>query len=333
MAKREARFLTGLFVIVGLLTGAAAVVWVGASKYFEQGTQYVTYFDESVQGLQVDSEVKYRGVGVGNVKSIKVASDQKLVEVVIKISLEGDVEHTMVTQLRAAGITGIVFVELDQRLPDEQVLIPPQEMGNGRTIIPSRPSQTKQMLSGIDKLLERFTQVDLKGISDQVKATSRAVETFFAGPAMKRIVANLDSTALSLAGSMKRIDALLAAGDLQGVVDDTRQGLREARRGIAETRELVATLKQAIVNLKTAELSDKAAALTDRAAALTGSAGRLVDGIDRRTRKMATDVESTTEEIRQAVDQLRALLERLRQNPSDLIFSKPVGDNGETEER
>jgi len=92
MAKREARFLTGLFVIVGLLTGAAAVVWVGASKYFEQGTQYVTYFDESVQGLQVDSEVKYRGVGVGNVKSIKVASDQKLVEVVIKIALEGDVE-------------------------------------------------------------------------------------------------------------------------------------------------------------------------------------------------------------------------------------------------
>ncbi len=333
MAKREARFLTGLFVIVGLLTGAAAIVWVGASKYFERGTQYVTYFDESVQGLQVDSEVKYRGVGVGNVKSIKVASDQKLVEVVIKIALEGDVENSLVTQLRAAGITGIVFVELDQRLPDEQVLIPPKEIGNGRTIIPSRPSQTKQMLSGIDTLLERFTQVDLKGISDQVKATSRAAETFFDGPATKRIVANLDSTAVGLAGSLKRIDALLAAGALQGIVDETRQGLQEARRGIAETRDLVATLKEAVVNLKTAELSDKAAALTDRAASVTGSAGQLVDGIDRRTRKMATDVESTTEEIRQAVDQLRALLERLRLNPSDLIFSKPEGDTRETGER
>ena len=326
MAKRQARFLTGLFVIVGLLTGVAAIVWVGASKYFEQGTMYVTYFDESVQGLQVDSEVKYRGVGVGNVKSIMVASDQKLVEVVIKIALEGDVENSMVTQLRAAGITGIVFVELDQRLPDEQVLLPPKEMGNGRTIIPSRPSQTKQMLSGIDQLLERFTQVDLKGISDQVKATSRAVETFFDGPAMKNTVANLDSTALSLAGSLKRIDAILAAGGIQGVVDETRQGLQEARRGIAETRALVATLKEAVVNLKTAELSNKATALT-------GSAGRLVDGIDRRTRKMATDVESTTEEIRQAVDELRALLERLQQNPSDLIFSKPASDNGETGER
>ena len=128
MAKRQARFLTGLFVIAGVLIVVVAVVWLGASKYFEKGTLYVTYFDESVQGLQVDSEVKYRGVGVGNVKSIGVAPDNKLVEVVIKIALEGDVEHSIVTQLRAAGITGIVFVELDRRRPDDQVFLPQREM-------------------------------------------------------------------------------------------------------------------------------------------------------------------------------------------------------------
>ena len=148
MAKRQARFLTGLFVIVGVLIGVVAVVWLGASKYFEKGTTYVTYFDESVQGLQVDSEVKYRGVGVGNVKSIGVAPDQKLVEVVIKIALEGDVEHSTVTQLRAAGITGIVFVELDRWKPDDQVFLPPRVMKTPYTIIPSKPSQTKQVLIG-----------------------------------------------------------------------------------------------------------------------------------------------------------------------------------------
>src|SRR5512140_284702 len=173
MAKRQARFMTGLFVIVGILIGFVAVVWLGASKYFEKGTLYVTYFDESVQGLQVDSEVKYRGVGVGNVKSIGVAPDQKLVEVVIKIALEGDVEHATVTQLRAAGITGIVFVELDQREPDAPVFLPPKEMPTRYTVIPSKSSQTKQMLMGIDQLMQQIAQVDLKGISDQVKATSR----------------------------------------------------------------------------------------------------------------------------------------------------------------
>ncbi len=328
--------MTGLFVIVGILIGFVAVVWLGASKYFEKGTLYVTYFDESVQGLQVDSEVKYRGVGVGNVKSIGVAPDQKLVEVVIKIALEGDVEHATVTQLRAAGITGIVFVELDQREPDAPVFLPPKDMPTRYTVIPSKPSQTKQMLSGIDQLMTQIGQIDLKGISDQVKATSRAMENFVAGPEINKILKNLDSATVSLGSSLRRIDGILAEGRVQGIIDETKQGLEETRRGIAETRELVATLKDAIVNLKTAELSEKAAGLTEKAAGLTEKAAgltdradRFVDGLDRRTRKMAYDIESTTDDIRRAVEHLRALLDRLQQNPSDLIFSKPTGDDGE----
>ena len=340
MAKRQARFLTGLFVIVGVLIGVVAVIWLGASKYFEKGTTYVTYFDESVQGLQVDSEVKYRGVSVGNVKSIGVASDQKLVEVIIKIALEGDVEHATVTQLRAAGITGIVFVELDQKQPDERVFLPPKEMKTGYTVIPSKPSQTKQMLMGIDQLMTQIGQIDLKGISDQVKATSRAMENFVAGPEMNKILKNLESTMAILGSGLRRVDGILAEGRIQEIMGETqrgvgeaRQGLGEARQGIAEVRELVATLKEAIVNLKTAELSDGALAMTGKAAALTDRADRLVDGLDRRTRKMASDIESTTDDIRQAVEHLRALLDRLQQNPSDLIFSKPTGDDGETGKR
>jgi len=333
MAKRQARFLTGIFVIAGVLIGVTTVVWLGASKYFEKGSLYVTYFDESVQGLQVDSEVKYRGVGVGNVKSIGVASDQKLVEVVIKVALEGDVEHATVTQLRAAGITGIVFVELDQRQPDDKVLLPPKGIDNGYTVIPSKPSQTKLMLSGIDQFMDKVAQVDLKGIADQVKAASQAMETFLSGPAMRRILANLELTTASLSSSLRRIDGILAEGGVAGIFAETKQGLRESRQGIAETRELVATLREAVVNAKTAELSGKAAMLTGKAAALTDRTERLVDGIDRRTRKMAYDVESTTDDIRQAVEHLRELLDRLQQNPSDLIFSRPAEGEGETGKR
>ena len=57
---------------------------------------------------------------------------------------------------------------------------------------------------------------------------------------------------------------------------------------------------------------------------------RLLDGLDRRTRVLTADVESTTEEIRLAAENLRLLIDRLRDNPSDLIFSSPRG--GETKE-
>ena len=330
MAKRQARFLTGLFVIVGVLIVVVAVVWLGASKYFEKGTMYVTYFDESVQGLQVDSEVKYRGVGVGNVKSIGVAPDQKLVEVVIKIALEGDVEHALVTQLRAAGITGIVFVELDRWQPDDKVLLPRREMPTAYTVIPSKPSQTKQMLSGIDQLMhtDRARSIS-RGSPTRSRRPRGRWRTSFPGPEMNKILRNLDSATVSLGSSLRRIDGILAEGGVQGIIDETKQGLQETRRGIAETRELVATLKDAIVNLKTAELSERAAGLTESATGLTDRADRLVDGLDRRTRKMAYDIESTTDDIRRAVEHLRALLDRLQQHPSDLIFSKPRGDEGE----
>src|SRR5215470_5323811 len=43
---------------------------LGAGKLFQSKVVMETYFDESVQGLDVGSKVKYRGVVVGEVKSI-----------------------------------------------------------------------------------------------------------------------------------------------------------------------------------------------------------------------------------------------------------------------
>src|SRR4030043_19418 len=93
MARKTSKFMIGLFVTIGILIGMVAVVWLGASKYFEKGATYVTYFDESVQGLQLDSAVKYRGVEVGRVEKIRVAPDNTLIEVVMKIDLKGELER------------------------------------------------------------------------------------------------------------------------------------------------------------------------------------------------------------------------------------------------
>ncbi|OGP87692.1 MAG: hypothetical protein A2157_18730 [Deltaproteobacteria bacterium RBG_16_47_11] len=119
MARRTSKFMIGLFVTIGILIGMVAVVWLGASKYFEKGATYVTYFDESVQGLQLDSAVKYRGVEAGRVEKIGVAPDHRLIEVTMNINLRGKIERDHVAQLKAVGITGIVFVELDRKEPDK----------------------------------------------------------------------------------------------------------------------------------------------------------------------------------------------------------------------
>jgi phospholipid/cholesterol/gamma-HCH transport system substrate-binding protein len=329
MAKRQSRFMVGLFVLVGVLIGVAVVVWLGAAKYFQKGARYVTYFDESVQGLQVDSRVKYRGVDVGSVERIGVAPDQRLVEVVIKIYLEGDLERSIVTQLRSAGITGIVFVELDRRQPDEPPFFPPAGMKAVYPVIPSQPSQTKQMLSSVDRIMDQIAKVDLAGVADQLKQTSRAMETFLTGRETGNILRNLDSTTAALDRNMQRIDRILAEGKADSIISaldqglgETRQGIGEARAGIGEAREgiaeirkLLAAIGKEVADLKTAEIA--------------GKSKSLIEGVDRRTKAVASDIESTTDDIRQAVESLKMLIEGLRENPSDLLFSRPVRDSQE----
>ena len=327
MARRNSSFMIGLFVTVGLVIGVAAIIWVGASTYFEKGSLFVTYFDESVQGLQVDSRVKYRGVDIGKVQSIGVAPDRKLVEVVMKINLDVETGENIVTQLRAAGITGIVFIELDRRGPETPVLTPPRGMETPYPVIASQTSQGKQILASVDQIMAKIEHLDLKGISEQLKQTLHATETFLTGKQMTSVLTKVDATAGSLDRGLKRIDRILEQGKVEEILEETKQGIGDARQGLQETRqgiresretiaharELVAALKDEIKNLKAAETAEKA--------------GRLIEGLDRRTRGMSADVERTTDEIRQAVDSLKLLLDRLHANPSDLIFSRPVLEN------
>ena len=88
MATLRTKFSVGLFLIVGLAIVIVGIVWLGMSNYFEKGRFFVAYFDESVQGLDKDSPVKYRGVYIGRVHRIGVAPDEKLIEVVMKIESE-----------------------------------------------------------------------------------------------------------------------------------------------------------------------------------------------------------------------------------------------------
>ena len=168
MVRHVSSRALGLFVTVGVILGVVAIIWVGASKYFEKGDRFVTYFNESVQGLQQDSAVKYRGVDVGRVEAIRVAPDNRLIEVVMKIRLRDEVEKNNVASLRTAGITGIVFVELDRRDPEEPDLSPRVDFASEYPIIPSRPSQIRQIFSGIDEIVEKIKQVDLAGISKSI---------------------------------------------------------------------------------------------------------------------------------------------------------------------
>ena len=302
MVRHVSSRALGIFVTVGVILGVAAIIWVGASKYFEKGDRYVTYFNESVQGLQQDSAVKYRGVDVGRVEEIRVAPDNRLIEVVMKIRLREEVEKNNVAYLRMTGITGIVFIELDRRDPEEPDRSPKIDFAAEHPIIPSKPSELRQIFSGIDEIVEKIKQVDLEGISKSITHSAMAAENLLAGPKTQKVLANLESISVNLDQTMARVEKITAEGNLEGIVGETRAALVEARSLIAVTRDELKALRLA----ETAEKTN-----------------RIVDTLSRTSRTTARDLQIMSDNMKRSTETLERLVERLESNPSDLLFSKP----------
>ena len=187
MSAKSSKFLIGLFVISGTLICAAIIIWVGAARILTKGSLYSVYFDESVQGLQADSAIKYRGVEIGNVQKIKVAPDNRLIEVVMKIDIESDLQEKTIATLKTAGITGIVFVELDQLKSGDLANSPKITFKSSYPVIPSRRSQISRFMADTDVIMQNVKDIDLKGISNQLKNTTKAIENFVDGK-MDRVV-------------------------------------------------------------------------------------------------------------------------------------------------
>ena len=218
MSKRSSHLVIGLFVSIGAIIGAAAIFWLGASKYFEKGEFYVTYFDESVQGLQADSSVKYRGVDIGRVKEIGVAPDNRLIEVVIKINLRGAIDDTLVSQLRTAGITGIVYIELDRRQPGEADLSPEIGFATRHPVIPSRPSEIKQILTKVDGIVDNIKGIDFQSLSDQLESAFKSTENFFGGPRMQGIMMSMESMTANLDRTITQVNTLMEEGRFEDLL-------------------------------------------------------------------------------------------------------------------
>jgi phospholipid/cholesterol/gamma-HCH transport system substrate-binding protein len=285
MSRKTPKFMVGLFVTVGVILGVVVIIWVGATKYFEKGNRYVTYFDESVQGLQQDSTVKYRGVEVGRVEQIRVAPDNRLIAVTMKVNLREDLPRNAVAQLKVAGITGLVFVELDRRKPDEPDLSPKIAFPSEYPIIPSRPSEIQKILAGVNVIMDKFNQIDTQAIFNQFTSTAAEIETFFRGKKMEAIMTNLEATSTNL----QKITG--KAGGVEAVLT----GAKDALQG---TRALVAMVTEELRGLNLREAIGKTQAVTN-------------------------EVKATSENLRRASESLESFANRVNDRPSDLLFGNP----------
>ncbi|MCL4503694.1 MAG: MlaD family protein [Deltaproteobacteria bacterium] len=299
MAGKTSKFMVGLFVSLGIVITVVAIIWVGATKYFEKGDRYVTYFDESVQGLQKDSIVKYRGVEVGRVEQIRVAPDNHLIAVIMKVNLKEKLSKSAIAQLKVAGITGMVFVELDRQKPGEAAQSPKIGFPSEYPVIPSRPSEISRIMTGVNSVVDKFNQADTQGAVNQVKSTAAEIEIFFKGKDMQVILANLKALTANLKNSSERLDKTLAAGKLDDILKETRDTVIDTRAMVKDTRALMVTVQGQILAMNLPETTSKTQAL------------------------IVNQIRAVSENLKKVSEKMDDFVTRINDRPPDLLFGKP----------
>lgn len=325
MASQRTKLAVGLFVACGISIALLAIIWLGMSRYLEEGQYYVTYFNESVQGLQKDAPAKYRGVTIGRVASIGVAPDSKLIQVVLKIESGQSLDRDIVAQLKDVGITGSKFVELNRKKMGEPDRSPPINFPSEYPIVASKPSEIGELLRGIEDVVKQIRSLDLKGISEKIKLTLDSANQMVADADVKRISTGLVS-------SLERIDYILdrerwdrvltsieeAGESLNTLMDRGMRSLNRLEGTLARLEKMVADNQQPI---KTA-VEDFGRAMKNANIFLEKGAS-LASGTDDSLMYLRRYLLVVAQNLEKASENLDRLIELIANQPSQLIFGEP----------
>jgi phospholipid/cholesterol/gamma-HCH transport system substrate-binding protein len=324
MASQRTKLTVGLFMTVGITIAVMAFIWLGMSRFLETGKDYVSYFNESVQGLDKDSPVKYRGGSVGRVARVEVAPDSKLIQVIMKIETDFEPGSDIVAQLSNVGITGSMFIELDKRQkedPDPPVLNFPSEY----PIIQSKPSTIEKLKKGLDDVLYQIRALDLEGISIRVKLSldsiNQAVSDANISGLSKNLEASLenigsivekerwDRIIYSVEKAMDSFESVMAKADV-GInrVDNTLLSLENLATGKEKT------IGEAIDEFKTA---------VDKVNVFLDEGTSLVRGTDRSVSYLQQNLIAIMRNLEQTTENLNRISQILADQPSQLLFGEP----------
>jgi ABC-type transporter Mla subunit MlaD len=341
MSAQANFFKLGLFVIGATVVFVLLLLILGSGRWFQSKVAIETYLNESAQGLEVGSKVKYRGVVVGEVTKIgftytKYQLDKPMAERLRYVMIEAlllprliggrasgditrpetarmEIDKGLRVRLAPQGITGTNYLEIDYVDPKTNPELPISwEPDN--LYIPSAQSTVTQFIGTASDILARFQRLDLEGMLTNlnrllITTNNRieAVDTAKLSQGASRVLDKLDKLPMEQIGK----DAAALLADLRV----TNQRL-SAMLDDPAIKRLPADADAAAVALKKV-LDDPNFAKS--LSHLQSTLARL----DRLTGGGETDLKRTLDNLRQITDNLRDLTENAKRYPSQLILGAP----------
>lgn len=257
--------LVGGFVVLMLLSALFFVGWMTQDSRNANRLPYITYFNDSVSGLNERAPVKYRGVPIGFVNKISLVTDPEE-RVKLDLLLDADIpirSNTFAT-LQYQGITGLLFVELQSTQLSGVRL---ESSPNQPAVIPSQGSRLLEIAENIDTAIRGFSELveSLHRVSEQLELlTDQQMQTQLIGTlaAIEQLSLRADKTlggfnpgfyeqlAGQLPGYLDRLETSISnqlenlGAQLQHLSEDTQAGTRQLSPVLQRAEALLEQLRQ-----------------------------------------------------------------------------------------
>lgn len=316
MVKKTRTFWLGAFLVGGTIIAMATLIWLGAWNWFQATDLYATYFDTSVQGLNPDADVKFRGVKVGRVKEIRLAPDGELVEVVMSLEAGVRVSESLRAKVELAGITGMKYVALDKVDGEKLLMHPDLNFTSRYPVIPSYPGGFEEIGQALKDIYSKIIEIDTGGISVRLKKLldSAAVSADYAN----RLLRDPDFTgwARSVNRTAQEVDAAVRQLDFAAYDAEIRRTLAEFRQGAENFNQFTFALGRQASGM---DLDSLARNLNTMVTTTSDVLARL----NYQSNQILVGVNHTMESLTQVIYQLNELMEVLESYPSNFLYTAP----------
>jgi len=318
-------FLIGSFVLGGLLLVVVALLSFRSLHLFSKPGRFVAYFNESVQGLDVGSPVKLRGVRVGRVANIQVHYDSKtqksqvaviaeldqsaisdragkLIQITDRVTFQQLIEEGLRAKIDLVGITGLQYVELDF-FDSQEFPAPHQEGGQEYPVVPTLRSGMSELVANLSKIANNLNKVDFAGLS-------RELQTLLA--TLNRQVSDVDLKQMAAS-----VTAAAAAIESFAGSPETKAAFANLNKTATEVQGFVARLDAQVAPVQ-AELVRTLRSFHD--------AAESVHQLVRPQSGLGEEAVRTLRQVTDTAESLQRLADFLERNPSALITGKKRPD-------
>jgi phospholipid/cholesterol/gamma-HCH transport system substrate-binding protein len=302
----------GAFVVMGFVLALVTILVLGARSLKKSSVSYVTFFDESVQGVEVGSPVKFRGVTVGTVSAIDIAQDKRHVAITSDLAMNDlddlglsvgkgrdrtiGVPPDLRMQLASQGITGVKFLQIDFfKIADNP--LPTLPFPVPHNYIPAAVSTMKNLEDAVVHAVDRLPEV-----ADAVMHIAGRVDTLMDEVGREKIPENTGIALQSLIQVLATIQRSV-------------NGLH--------TEKLSATAQVALDNLDaTIDKLNQVLARLDGDKGLVASvqrASNTVGDVASNARGLGPELETTLRDVQDLVVSMQGVADALVRDPDMLL--------------